>query len=118
MAGTTFKILKKVHDQATVAAGSTLMDSGRACPRSGVLTISICVDTATPVQLGVSDTSDDTAGTVVELIDLNGGASLSAGVGYVFTWAAISGQTYTLVNKSTGSTTRVRSGSLQLEAPV
>jgi len=117
MAGSTFKTLVKAHDAVTVAAGSDLLASTEN-RSNGILEISVCLDTSTPVQLTVSDTSDDTAGTVVELIDLNGGASLSAGVGYVFTWVAISGQSYALRNKSTGSTSRIRSAALRVEVPV
>lgn len=118
MAGSTFKTLAKAHDAATVAPGSALLTADRVVAATGILTIAVCLDTSTPVQLSVSAISDDTAGTVVELLDLNGGAALTAGQPYVFTWVVSKGETILLLNKSTGSTSRIRSAKLVVETPI
>lgn len=117
MAGTTFKTLAKAHDAVTVAAGGDFLTS-RALKQNGMLTVFFVLDSATKVQLAVTATSDDTGSAVEELIDLNGGATITAGVPYSSLYPATKGETIILRNNSTGATSRIRVAKLILESPV
>jgi len=111
MAGSTFKKLADDHNAASVAAGSDIL-AAVAAPRNGVLNIAIAVDTSTIVQLGISD------GTTTETLDLNGGVGLTAGVAYAFTFPAMKGYSYSLVNKTGATATTIMHAALLFEVPV
>ena len=111
MAGSTFKNLASAHNAASVAAGSDILADVTA-PRNGVLNIAIAVDTPTTVQLGINN------GATQENVDLNGGAALTAAVGYVFTWPAIKDYSYSLVNKTGATATTIMHALIQVEVPV
>jgi hypothetical protein len=111
MAGVTFKKLAVAHNAASVSAGSDIL-AAVTVSRTGMLVIAVAVDTSTTVQLGVSD------GSTTEKFDLNGGAALSAGVAYSFTWPAISGYAYSLVNKTGATATTIMHAQLLIEEAV
>lgn len=113
MSGMTFKKLgAEVHNGASVSAGDDILAAQEA-PRHGILHVGVSLDTATPVQLEITS-----PGAVAELVDLEGGANLVAGVGYWWPWPVIQGYSYALVNKSTGSASGVRHAVFLLETPV
>lgn len=111
MANATFKVLASAHNASSVNAGSDIL-AAVSVARNGILHIAVAVDTSTAVQLGVSD------GSTTELLDLNGGASLLATKAYAFTFPAISGYSYSLVNDSGGSASTIQHAVLMLETPV
>ena len=111
MAGSTFKTLATAHNAGSVSAGSDIL-AAVECRRTGILNIAIAVDTSTIVQLGISD------GTTTETVDLNGGVGLTAGVAYAFTFPALSGYSYSLVNKTGATATTIMHAILSVEVPI
>jgi hypothetical protein len=107
----TFKTLASAHNAASVAAGSDILAAVEVT-RNGILNIAVAVDTSTTVQLGIYD------GTTTEKVDLNNATALTAEAGYAFTWPAIQGYSYSLVNKTGGAATTIMHALLQLEVPV
>jgi len=111
MAGSTFRTLAKAHNASSVSAGSDILAAVTA-NRAGIINVAIAVDTSTVVQLGISD------GTTTETVDLNGGVGLTAGVAYAFSFPALSGYSYSLVNKTGATATTIMHAALLLEVPV
>ena len=111
MAGSTFRTLASAHNASSVAAGSDILAAVTAS-RSGIVNIAVAVDTSTIVQLGISD------GTTTETLDLNGGVALTAGVAYAFSFPALSGYSYSLVNKTGATATTIMHAVMSLEVPV
>ena len=116
MAGVTFKKLAAVHQGAEVDAGSDII-AAVTVKRTGLLLVTVSVDTSTVVQIGIDDlTSDDES--TREVLDLNGGAALTAGRDYVFTHTALSGYAYSLVNKSGAAASTIPHASFVIEEAV
>lgn len=112
MAGVTYKKLgTPVHNGASVAAGSDILPAAEA-RTNGILTVFVALDTSTVVQLGVSD------GSTTEVFDLNSGTALTAATGYAFSWLALQGYSYSLVNKTGETASTVQHASMILETPV
>lgn len=109
MAGVTFKKLAVAHNAASVSAGNAIL-AAVVAPQTGLLHIGFAVTTGTTVQLGVYN------GTDTVLIDL---VAASAIQNYTFTWPAISGYSYSLINKTASATaTTVPHAVLLLQVPI
>lgn len=110
MSNTTLRNLAVVHNGASVNAGDGITAAITA-RRVGLLLLALAVDTGTVVQLGITDPDTSTE----ELVDLQDGATLTAGNAYAWQWPAVPDYQYRLVNKSTGAATAIRHAFLGLE---
>lgn len=112
MAGFSFKTVgTPSHNGGSVAAGNDIIAAAEV-KRNGILHVTVAVDTSTTVQLTIDD------GTTEELMDLNGGAALTASVLYVFPVPALSGYSYSLINKTGATATTIMHAAMLLETPV
>ena len=111
MAGATFKTLATANELAAPGAGGDIL-AAVTIKRTGILHVTVSVDTATIVSLKVTD------GVTAHELDLNGGVALNTLTVYTFPVPAVTGFTYSLVIKTGETDSTIPHANFLLETPV